>query len=137
MFARIMAMVLAVILLTTVGLSVVWWITLRNQQIENQKHNADQKKQRDNDTDDACDGIWPLEIKMFLKKFDNVFVVKVDKRGQQIPDSQSVQDRFKRRESLPEPLKDRPEPVEQEIEGNARCDNDEGSQTFAQLLAPG
>lgn len=34
MFARIMAMVLAVILLTTVGLSVVWWITLRNQQID-------------------------------------------------------------------------------------------------------
>ena len=34
MFARIMAMVLAVILLTTVGLSVVWWITLRDQQID-------------------------------------------------------------------------------------------------------
>ena len=34
MFARIMAMVLAVILLTTVGLSAVWWLTLRNQQID-------------------------------------------------------------------------------------------------------
>ena len=34
MFARIMAVVLAVILLTTVGLSTVWWLTLRNQQID-------------------------------------------------------------------------------------------------------
>ena len=34
MFARIMAVVLAVILLTTVGLSAVWWLTLRNQQID-------------------------------------------------------------------------------------------------------
>ena len=34
MFARIMAVVLAVILLTTVCLSAVWWITLRNQQID-------------------------------------------------------------------------------------------------------
>ena len=34
MFARIMAMVLAVILLTTVGLSAVWWLTLREQQID-------------------------------------------------------------------------------------------------------
>ena len=34
MFARIMAVVLAVILVTTVSLSAVWWFTLRNQQIE-------------------------------------------------------------------------------------------------------
>ena len=34
MFARIMAVVLAAILLTTVGLSAVWYITLRNQQID-------------------------------------------------------------------------------------------------------
>ena len=34
MFARIMAVVLAVILLTTVCLSVVWWMTLRNRQID-------------------------------------------------------------------------------------------------------
>ena len=34
MFARIMAVVLAVILVTTVGLSAVWWFTLRNQQID-------------------------------------------------------------------------------------------------------
>jgi len=33
-FARIMAVVLAVILVTTVGLSAVWWFTLRNQQID-------------------------------------------------------------------------------------------------------
>ena len=34
MFGRIMAVVLAVILLTTVCLSGVWWLTLRNQQID-------------------------------------------------------------------------------------------------------
>ena len=34
MFARIMAVVLAVILVTTVSLSAVWWLTLRNQQID-------------------------------------------------------------------------------------------------------
>ena len=34
MFARIMAVVLAAILLTTVCLSGVWWLTLRNRQIE-------------------------------------------------------------------------------------------------------
>ena len=34
MFARIMAVVMAVILLTTVCLSAVWWMTLRNQQID-------------------------------------------------------------------------------------------------------
>jgi len=34
MFARIMAVVLAAILLTTVCLSAVWWLTLRNQQID-------------------------------------------------------------------------------------------------------
>ena len=34
MFARIMAVVMAVILLTTVCLSAVWWLTLRNQQID-------------------------------------------------------------------------------------------------------
>ena len=34
MFARIMAVVLAVILLTTVCLSGVWWLTLRNRQID-------------------------------------------------------------------------------------------------------
>jgi len=34
MFARIMAVVLAVILLTTACLSAVWWLTLRNQQID-------------------------------------------------------------------------------------------------------
>ena len=34
MFARIMAGLLAVILLTTVCLSAVWWLTLRNQQID-------------------------------------------------------------------------------------------------------
>ena len=34
MFARIMAVVMAAILLTTVCLSVVWWMTLRNQQID-------------------------------------------------------------------------------------------------------
>ena len=34
MFARIMAVVLAVILLTTVCLSAVWWLSLRNQQID-------------------------------------------------------------------------------------------------------
>ena len=34
MFARIMAVVLAVILLTTVLLSGVWWVTLRNRQID-------------------------------------------------------------------------------------------------------
>ncbi len=34
MFARIMAVVLAVILLTTVCLSAVWWMTLRNRQID-------------------------------------------------------------------------------------------------------
>ena len=34
MFARIMAVMLAVILLTTVGLSAVWWLTLREQQID-------------------------------------------------------------------------------------------------------
>ena len=33
MFARIMAVVMAAILLTTVCLSAVWWLTLRNQQI--------------------------------------------------------------------------------------------------------
>ena len=33
MFTRIMAVVLAVILLTTVSLSAVWWITLRDQQV--------------------------------------------------------------------------------------------------------
>ena len=34
MFARIMAVVLAIILLTTVCLSAVWWLTLRNQRID-------------------------------------------------------------------------------------------------------
>ena len=34
MFARIMAVMLAVILLTTVCLSAVWWLTLREQQID-------------------------------------------------------------------------------------------------------
>ena len=34
MFARIMAVVLAVIVLTTVCLSAVWWLSLRNQQID-------------------------------------------------------------------------------------------------------
>ena len=34
MFARILAVVLAAILLTTIGLSAVWYITLRNQQID-------------------------------------------------------------------------------------------------------
>ena len=34
MFARIMAVELAVILVTTVSLSAVWWFTLRNQQID-------------------------------------------------------------------------------------------------------
>ena len=34
MFARIMAVMLAVILVTTVSLSAVWWFTLRNQQID-------------------------------------------------------------------------------------------------------
>ena len=34
MFARIMAVVMAVILLTTVCLSAVWWMTLRNRQID-------------------------------------------------------------------------------------------------------
>ena len=34
MFARIMAVVLANILLTTVCLSAVWWLTLRNQRID-------------------------------------------------------------------------------------------------------
>ena len=34
MFARIMAVVLAAILLTAVCLSVVWWVTLRNRQID-------------------------------------------------------------------------------------------------------
>ena len=34
MFARIMAVVLAVILLTTVGLSAVWYLSLRNQQTD-------------------------------------------------------------------------------------------------------
>ena len=34
MFARIMAVVMAAILLTTVCLSAVWWLTLRNQQID-------------------------------------------------------------------------------------------------------
>ena len=34
MFARIMAVVMAVILLTTVCLSAVWWLTLQNQQID-------------------------------------------------------------------------------------------------------
>ncbi len=34
MFARIMAVVLAAILLTAVCLSAVWWVTLRNQQID-------------------------------------------------------------------------------------------------------
>ena len=34
MFAKIMAVVMAAILVTTIGLSAVWWITLRNQQIE-------------------------------------------------------------------------------------------------------
>ena len=34
MFARIMAVVMAAILVTTIGLSAVWWITLRNQQID-------------------------------------------------------------------------------------------------------
>ena len=34
MFARIMAVVMAAILITAVCLSVVWWITLRNQQID-------------------------------------------------------------------------------------------------------
>ncbi len=33
MFTRIMAVVMTVILLTTVGLSAVWWLTLRDQQI--------------------------------------------------------------------------------------------------------
>ena len=33
MFTRIMAVVLAAILLTTVCLSAVWWLTLRNQQV--------------------------------------------------------------------------------------------------------
>ena len=34
MFAKIMAVVMAAILITAVGLSAVWWITLRNQQID-------------------------------------------------------------------------------------------------------
>ncbi len=34
MFARIMAVVMAAILLTTICLSAVWWLTLRNQQID-------------------------------------------------------------------------------------------------------
>ena len=34
MFARIMAVVMAAILLTTVCLSGVWWLTLRNRQID-------------------------------------------------------------------------------------------------------
>ena len=34
MFARIMAVVLAAILITTVGLSAVWWVSLRNQQVD-------------------------------------------------------------------------------------------------------
>ena len=34
MFARIMAVVMAVILLTTVCLSAVWWMTQRNRQID-------------------------------------------------------------------------------------------------------
>ena len=34
MFARIMAVVMAAILITAVALSGIWWITLRNQQIE-------------------------------------------------------------------------------------------------------
>ncbi len=34
MFARIMAVVMAAILITTAGLSVIWWISMRNQQID-------------------------------------------------------------------------------------------------------
>ena len=34
MFARIMAVVMTAILLTTVCLSAVWWLTLRNSQID-------------------------------------------------------------------------------------------------------
>ena len=34
MFAKIMAVVMAAILIATVGLSAIWWITLRNQQID-------------------------------------------------------------------------------------------------------
>ena len=34
MFAKIMAVVMAAILITTIGLSAVWWITLRDRQIE-------------------------------------------------------------------------------------------------------
>ena len=34
MFARIMAVVMAAILITAVCLSGIWWITLRNQQID-------------------------------------------------------------------------------------------------------
>ena len=34
MFARIMAVVMAAILITAVALSGIWWITLRNQQID-------------------------------------------------------------------------------------------------------
>ena len=34
MFAKIMAVVMAAILITTIGLSAVWWVTLRDRQIE-------------------------------------------------------------------------------------------------------
>ena len=34
MFARIMAVVMAAILITTLGLSAVWWFSMRNQQID-------------------------------------------------------------------------------------------------------
>ena len=34
MFARIMAVVMAAILITAICLSGIWWITLRNQQID-------------------------------------------------------------------------------------------------------
>ena len=34
MFAKVMAVVMAAILIATVGLSAVWWFTLRNQQID-------------------------------------------------------------------------------------------------------
>ena len=34
MFTRIMAVVMLAILLTTVALSAVWWVTLRNRQID-------------------------------------------------------------------------------------------------------
>ena len=33
MFTRIMAVLLAVVLVTTVSISAIWWFTLRNQQV--------------------------------------------------------------------------------------------------------